>query len=1020
MLQSWKRIVVLGLLLVAGLSVSGFLAAPQSPSPHISPLQPSPGPQAKAKPMMVVDQRFDLLKEAGKPRTLVSGLRHLYRIDLRAGQLLSAVVQQKGVDVQLQVVDPGRELLLLVDTPNGNDGPEDVLFIASKIGAYWLIVSTEDEPGTGASYVIQEVERRTATRRDRKRVLALQGYHRAKSLMRVAEPNLKAAATAFLSSAQALREVGNRDLEAYAWAKLARIYGDQGQWRDAVAADKGAAALFRRLGKGRDEIDALSHMAEGEQKSGNIDQARKLYMQVRDLSHGLRYESAEASALTNLGQIQAERVETWEGSRSLQDALAIWRTLKSRDGEARTLGAFGLLYFQAGQFPRALASYQEALRVPPVSSGVRALLLTQMGNTYIYAGRADRAFGCFQQAFDIQRGSLDLVNQASTLVGFGLAYVQSGNYKDALDPYQRALKVYQSRGDLRGVSTTLTNIGWALSELARYEEARNSFNQALQLARRLKNPNLETAVRLGFAWMERRRNNLSEARRQAEQALKLVEFLRREADDPETRIAFFSGKQDIYELLINVLMRQYELQGSRDLIAKALQISESAHARNLLDNLDGNGGRIATSILASQEIQKRVLDPDTILLEYSLGGSKSYLWMMTQESLEAFPLPGRKELEALAMDTYARLAKSHLPEEQAGAIEKTRELSRVLLGPVAGRLGSKRLLIVPSGALQYIPFAALLDPDAPIPRTLPEGKWPPTLALHHEIVYEPSASVLAEIRRTRKDRQPAPKLLAALADGVFELDDPRILQMPPAQIRVGSDPVLGYLGRLQASGQEVESIAAALPPGQVKKALGFGATRDLVVSGELGEYRIVHIATHTFFQSQRAGSASIILSRYDEKGRARNGFLRIKDINALSFDSDLVVLSSCNSGLGEDIPGEGLVGFPQAFLAAGSSGVVMSVWRVQDTSTAKLMDLFYRNIFIRHMSSSAALQEAQIAMWRDPQYNAPWFWAGFIAQGEWNRIPIYLNKTPPGVSSRNGDQRSPSMTTKSSLSISPH
>jgi CHAT domain-containing protein/Tfp pilus assembly protein PilF len=1017
MLQSWKRIVVLGVLIVVGLSVSGFFGAPQAPSPHISPAQPAPARQAKTKPAIVAEQRFDLLKEAGKPRTLAPHARHIYRIDLGAGQLLSAVVQQRGIDVQLQLFDPGRELLLMVDTPNGNDGPEPVLFIADRMGTYWLVVSTENEPGIRVSYVVQEVERRAATRGDRKRVFALQSYYRAKSLLRVAEPNLNAAAAAFLSSAQALRKVGNRDLEAYAWAKLGRIYGDQGQWRSAVLADQGAVALFHRFGKKRDEAVALSHMAEGEQKIGNISQARQLYKRVRILAHGVKDETTEATALTNLGQIEAEHLETWEGNRSLQEALAIWRRLRDQDGEARALGAFGLLYFQAGQYDEALASYQSALQLQRVKSSTRALLLTQMGNAYIYAGRADRAFRCFQQAFDIQRKETDLVNQASTLVGFGLAFVQSGKYPDALDPYQRALKIYQARKDLRGMATTLTNIGWALSELRRYDEAQKSFDQALQLARQIKNPNLEAAIRLGFAWMERRRDNLSEAQRQADLALKLVELLRNEPDNPEARIAFFSGKQDIYDLLINVLMRQHELQGSQELIAKALWVSESARARNLLDNLGGTAGRIAMPVLTSQEIQKRVLDANTVLLEYFLGSSNSYLWVMTQKSLEAFELPGRKDIEALAMDAYGRLAKSHLPEEQAGAIAKTRELSRVLLGPVAGRLGSKRLMIVPSGALQYIPFAALLDPAVPVPQTFSRGMWPPPLALQHEIVYEPSASVVAEIRRTRADRRPASKLLAVLADGVFEQDDPRILGMTITR-GSGSDPVLGYLRRLPASREEADTIADGLPPSKVKKAFGFGATRDLVLSGELQEYRIVHIATHTFFQPRLSGLAAIILSRYDERGRARNGLLRIQDIKALSFNSDLVVLSSCSSGMGKNVPGEGLVGFPQAFLAAGSSGVVMSVWEVEDKSTAKLMSLFYKSM--ERMSPSAALRQAQVTMWKDPRHSAPWFWAGFSAQGEWKREPIYLNKTPPGVSSRGGDQRSPLMTTKSSLSVSPH
>jgi CHAT domain-containing protein/Tfp pilus assembly protein PilF len=1013
------RFLAFVLVIGTGWGTAGFPAVQKPPAQSVRPPQSKAVLGGKDRVAAPEEKSFDLFKERRVPHRMSAKVAHVFRVDLRAGQLLRVAVLQKGLDVQLRLLDPGQEVLLTVDSPNGIDGPEPVLIVAEKTGTYHLAVSTKSEPGQGASFVVREVERRVATQRDWKAALALRSYYRARGLLQVSHPNLNAAAEAFLSSTQALRQVGNRELEAFAWSELGGIYALQGQWHRLIVADQSAAALFQRLGKKHEEAVALNQRAEGEQNTGNIDLARSLYERSRSIAREAHDGATEASALTNLGQIQAERAEAWEGSHSLQDALDIYRRIKNKEGEARALGALGLLYTQTGQIEEALTSYQNALHLQGVSLGLQAILLTQMGNSYIYADRADHAFHCFRQALDLQRAGSDPANEASTLVGFGLAYMRSKNYRDALNPYQRALKIYQDRNDLRGRSITLTNIGWALSELMRYDEARDSFSQALELTRQLKNPNLEAAVRLGFAWMERRRENLSEAQRQAEGALKLVETLRNETEDPKVRVAFFSGKQDIYELLISVLMRQYELQGSQDLIAKALWISESARARNLLDNLEGQGEGIATSVLSSQEIQTRVLDHDTVLLEYFLGRSKSYLWLMTQESLEAFELPGKRELETLAMDTYARLAKSHLPEEKAGAIAKTWELSRMILGPVAGRLGSRRLLIVTSGALQYIPFAALPDPNLPLSQALQGGMWPAPLALRHEIIYEPSASVSAEIRRRWADRKPASKLLAVLADGVFEIDDPRLSGMHLSRDGGSSDPVLGHLRRLPASRQEADAIAADLPPDKVKKALGFSASRDLVTSGELGEYGTIHFATHTFFRSQLSGLAAIVLSRYDGRGRKRDGLLRIQDINSLSFKSDLVVLSSCRSGLGEDVPGEGLVGFPQAFLSAGSSGVVISLWNVEDSSTAELMKRFYKNMFARQMSLSSALQQAQIAMWNDSRYRAPWFWAGFIAQGEWKRAPVSLNKNPPGVSSRHGDPRSPSMTTSSSLSLPP-
>ena len=147
--------------------------------------------------------------------------------------------------------------------------------------------------------------------------------------------------------------------------------------------------------------------------------------------------------------------------------------------------------------------------------------------------------------------------------------------------------------------------------------------------------------------------------------------------------------------------------------------------------------------------------------------------------------------------------------------------------------------------------------------------------------------------------------------------------------------------------------------------------------------------------------------------------MRVEDIGKLKLRSDLVVLSSCRSGVGKTVPGEGLVGLPQAFLAAGASGVVTSFWDVADESTAELMKLFYRNLLTLKMSPSLSLQKAQAAMWQRAQRNAPWFWAGFVAQGEWKSETLSLNKISPSVSSQGGYQKGLSKTRKSRSAIPP-
>ena len=153
---------------------------------------------------------------------------------------------------------------------------------------------------------------------------------------------------------------------------------------------------------------------------------------------------------------------------------------------------------------------------------------------------------------------------------------------------------------------------------------------------------------------------------------------------------------------------------------------------------------------------------------------------------------------------------------------------------------------------------------------------------------------------------------------------------------------------------------------------------------ELGRYRIVHFATHAVLNSETPGLSGIILSMVDEQGRRQNGFLALHDIYNLDLPVDLVVLSACNSALGKDIGGEGLVGMVRGFMYAGATRIVASLWKVDDLATKELMFRFYRNVFGKGESPAAALRSAQVEMWRETAWNSPYHWAAFVLEGEWH------------------------------------
>ncbi|HYN21379.1 MAG TPA: CHAT domain-containing protein, partial [Thermoanaerobaculia bacterium] len=321
-------------------------------------------------------------------------------------------------------------------------------------------------------------------------------------------------------------------------------------------------------------------------------------------------------------------------------------------------------------------------------------------------------------------------------------------------------------------------------------------------------------------------------------------------------------------------------------------------------------------------------------------------------------------------------------EAADGARQAADELSAMLLRPAERFLNGQPLLIVSDGALQYLPFAAL-----PVPASLAGPERVPLIA-GHEVVSLPSASALAVLRHELAGRPKAAKTLAVLADPVFRFTAaPETAAIVPQRGAIGDtrgsdfDPRL--LPRLAFSRREAEVIAGLVPQGDLFKALGYDASRAIVTSGKLAGYRLLHFATHGHIDSRRPELSSLVLSLFNERGEPQNGLLRLHDIYALKLQADLVVLSACQTALGQEIRGEGLVGLTRGFMYAGAARVVASLWSVDDRATSVLMERFYRHMISGRLSPAAALRQAQIEMSREPRWQDPYYWAAFSLQGEW-------------------------------------
>jgi len=273
------------------------------------------------------------------------------------------------------------------------------------------------------------------------------------------------------------------------------------------------------------------------------------------------------------------------------------------------------------------------------------------------------------------------------------------------------------------------------------------------------------------------------------------------------------------------------------------------------------------------------------------------------------------------------------------------------------------------------------------------------MLIDHEIVNLPSASALASLRQEAAGLKRAAKTLAVLADPVFRADDPRVSVSPGAQtqpvIRPSADqsrlpsttqavegPAM-KLGRLHFSRAEAEAIAALVPDDARMIALDFAADKSAACGAALGQYSIVHYATHAVLDNEHPELSGVAMSMVDSHGAPRDGFLRLFDIYNLKLNAGLVVLSSCQTALGREIKGEGLMSITRGFMYAGAPRVVSSLWSIDDKATADLMRLFYKGMLVERLRPAAALRAGQLSMLKQRCCHQPYYWAAFTLQGEW-------------------------------------
>ena len=884
-----------------------------------------------------------------------------------------------------------------------------------------------------------------------------------------------------------MRNAGSKPGEAAMLVGLGQVYINQSEPQLALTFYQQALPLMHESGDKRSEATTLSDTGTAYSMLGDYRKALDYLGQALQLMQEVGNKQGEAATLHNIGlawYAQGEWQKTLDYSRQ---ALAINHASGYRAGEAGALHQISLTFCALKDYPQALEYQAQATAIYHEigeKSGEAGSLSSQ-GGSYMALGQYQQALDKLTQALTLYRATDHKYGETVALITIGSVYAGMKQYQQALSYYNQALPQARKLDDRINEADALEGIGQTYAFLEQYSQAQDHFQQALRLRRSTIDPRREAETLYHLARAEQGLGAKDAARQSMEASLAIADTLRSKFASQEMRAAYQATQQEVYESYIDLLMQLHRERPTENFHAVALQASERARARSLLELLtearadirrgvepsllareqslqqqlntraarqtellsgkhtEAQAASLAKEVanlttqlqeveaqirvasprytaltqpqpITTTEIQKQLLDADTVLLEYALGEKRSYLWAVTPTSITSFELPPRAEIEAAAHQVYdlliTRPTKAGFPETQF--VAQAAKLSQMLLGPAISQLGHKRLLVVAPGQLTYLPFAVL-----PATNNQTANEYQPLIA-EHEIVNLPSASVLSVIRRETAGRSVAPKAIAVLADPVFEANDPRVAlaskknstsktvqaaanspSVSPASTTLSSESTNTDLARavrsmnlastrsgfarLAFSSEEADAILSAAPTGAAIKATGFQANRATATSSDLSQYRIVHFATHGLLNSEHPELSGLVLSLFDESGKPQDGFLRLHEIYNLQLPAELVVLSACQTGLGKEISGEGLIGLTRGFMYAGAPRVMASLWQVDDLATAELMKRFYRRMLKDNLPPAAALRTVQMEMSKEKRWAAPYFWAAFVLQGEW-------------------------------------
>ena len=813
------------------------------------------------------------------------------------------------------------------------------------------------------------------------------------------------------------RITGDARYQAMALGNLSADYRVLGRTSQALRTAHEALQLAEAGGNARGAAFARESIAAIHLQRGELSQALENYRVTLDTLEKAPYPMLSGMAWNDLGLLHGQLGDTTAALDAFHEAESAWQSANDRGGLAETWINEADLALDSGNAARAETLYRQALDYDSANRLQRELAHATGGLGRVALARGD--FAAARRQFEQQRAIAVAVGSTAETIaawqGLGELALRQHRDADAIHAFTEAEATARQSGDRSSEAA-------AIAGRARAEEARGRFDAALaaieatlaiveDLHAQITEPALATSYfsvqrtyyeqtidillaldrrHPGRHYADRALEVAERARARSLQQLLAQKTIRLDATiDP----ALLEAERDAEDALRQAAWHRNQLA------ANASPMEHAAVAREI-DAADAAVDRARGRILAAYPryaaladpprldvtAMQRLLGPDAVLLEYWLGAAQSHLWFVDSSGVTAYTLPAGARINGVVQHLRAsvlRAAPSDAAQPIAALVARERQarqesarlaadLARTVLAPAAKRIGQRTVVIVADGDLQLVPFA-LLETGAGGP---------------YRFAYLPSLGALRAMRAAPKPAT-VPDAIAVFADPVLHADDPRI-DAPPHQGQGASAnaaatvmPAPDALPPLPFTNREARAIVDAAAPARVHVALGLGANRPAALALDWMPYRYIHFATHAMIDLRHPDLSGIVLSRFDSHRNAGDGLLGMNDIYSLRMDARLVVLGVCDSAIGKPAGPEGLFSLSRAFFYAGADRVLASLWPVDDQASAMFMAAFYRELLREHATPDESLAAAQRSLRTDPRFAAPYYWAGFVLQGDW-------------------------------------